>query len=139
VFRKLRKLASLENSLIVLLTAEIISDTYYKALYAATESASLRSICTQIDQDEEMHINFQCYTLGLFYQKRSLVGKLWTRLFHTVLTVGTIVIVWFHHRPVLKAGGYSIFAWAKSVLREFARADLMITRKIGLSIRTQHV
>src|ERR1700687_801149 len=46
VFRKLRGLAGLELSLTVLVTAELISVAYYRALREATGSLTLRIICT---------------------------------------------------------------------------------------------
>lgn len=93
VFRRLRKLGSLENSVMVLITAEIIAAVYYKALKRVTDSVLLRSICKQILIDELMHINFQSYTLRQFYLKRSTPGKMSSRLIHRLLMIGTTFIV----------------------------------------------
>jgi hypothetical protein len=48
VFRWLRQWASLEHTLRVLLTAEIIAAVYYQALYQATYSGLLQQICRRI-------------------------------------------------------------------------------------------
>jgi len=52
VFRKLRNLASLENSVMVLITAEIIATVYYIALKNATDSRTLKTLCRQILANE---------------------------------------------------------------------------------------
>ena len=67
IFRFLRKLAGLEGTVTVLLTAEIISMIYYQALRNATSSRTLRQICRQILIDEEMHLRFQSFTLSMIY------------------------------------------------------------------------
>lgn len=126
IFRKLRKLGSLENSVLVLITAEIIATVYYKALYRATQSRTLKSLCSQILEDEEMHINFQSFTLRQFYQKRSSAGRRFVRGFHRLLMFGTTVLVWFHHIRVLKAGAYTLRTFVDEVFTEFNRSHHMI-------------
>lgn len=66
VFRWLRKSAGLENTIRVLLTAEIISKIYYVGLCKTTGSSLLKKICNQILKDEDQHIAFQCDTLNPF-------------------------------------------------------------------------
>ena len=68
VFRKLRKLAGIENSIMILLIAEIISKVYYAALKKATGSVLLQKICSQVLKDEDQHINFQCHTLQIMFR-----------------------------------------------------------------------
>src|SRR5258706_2208578 len=79
VFRWLRKSAGLENTIRVLLTAEIISKVYYVALLNATGSLLLKKICTQILKDEDQHIAFQCDTLNPFYRKKNYIEKFFVR------------------------------------------------------------
>jgi hypothetical protein len=108
VFRWLRKLAGIENTVRVLLVAEIIAKVYYKGLHEATGSVLLKKICTQILCDEDYHIRFQCDALRVFYQKKSFFAKLFIKSWHTTLMTGTIFVVWWHHRKVLSKGGYSL-------------------------------
>lgn len=126
VFRWLRSLASLENSVIVLITAEIIAAVYYQALAKSTRSETLKAICGQILKDEEMHINFQSFTLQQFYLRRNLLSRFWIRLYHAVLMAGTTLVVWGGHRKVLKSGGFTLFVFSKNVFGEFLRSDKMI-------------
>ncbi len=126
IFRKLRTLSGLENSVIVLLTAEIIAAVYYKALRDATSSEDLRKICKQILIDEEMHINFQSHTLKKHLERKSHLGAKCIRTFHEILMAGTIVIVWHEHKNVLTAGGYKFQNFQKEVWKEFQRAQKMI-------------
>jgi len=129
VFRWLRKSAGLENTIRVLLTAEIISKVYYVALHNATGSLLLKKICTQILKDEDQHIAFQCDTLNPFYQRKSFINKFFTRSWHFILMTGTILVVWFHHRKVLKTGEYKFKNFISSALNVFFEAEASIKRK----------
>lgn len=135
IFRKLRTLASLENSVMVLITAEIIAAGYYKALLKATSSNVLRNICKQILLDEEMHLNFQSYTLSIFYKQKSKAHQKLVRMTHLMLMIGTILIVWMSHRRVLKAGGYGLRSFANDVLSEFRRCDRMVKGLLPINNR----
>jgi hypothetical protein len=135
VFRGLRKMAGLENSVTILLTAEVISAIYYTGLYKATNSNTLKLMCNRILIDEEMHINFQTFTLGEFYKKKSNLGKLTNRIFHRTLMTGTTIIVWFGHKKVLKNGGYSFPKFYKNVFEEYNRAVNMIKGKLEIELR----
>lgn len=128
VFRKLRQLASLENSVTILITAEIIAAIYYQALRDATHSKNLKMICEQILIDEEMHINFQSYTLQIFYEKKSRFRKWTSRLFHRILMKGTILVVWLHHKKVYQAGGFSFKKFYQATWQEFKRAENMLMK-----------
>lgn len=134
VFRGLRSLAGLENSVIVLLTAEIIAAVYYKALRDATGSPELKAICKRILIDEEMHINFQSFTLREHFTSKTPLQKSLIRLFHRTLMRGTILVVWSSHKSVLKAGGYTLIKFATEVLTEFKRSEDMITGKKDIEL-----
>jgi hypothetical protein len=125
-FRWMRKFAGLENSVTVLVTAEIIAKVYYKALLNCTGSALLRKICAQILKDEDQHIIFQCYALSLFYGKKNVTRKFLTRSFHFVLMVGTILIVWIYHRKVLKRGGYNFNKFFVETVSIFFEAEEIV-------------
>ena len=106
VFRWLRKLGGIQNTVRILLIAEIIAKVYYRALYNATDSVLLKKICLQVLSDEESHIGFQCDLLKIFYERQSLAGKFLTRNWKLFLMTGTTLVVWFYHKNVLKRGGY---------------------------------
>jgi len=126
VFRGLRRFAGLEMSITVLLTAETIAAVYYKALGRATSSVDLQRICADILRDEEMHINFQSYTINLLQRDRSWLHRKCLRYAHQFLMAGTIAVVYVGHGRVLRAGGYTAWQFAREVQREFMRADAMI-------------
>ena len=129
VFRSLRKWAGLEGTVTVLLTAEIISMVYYKALESATHSVLLRQICRQILVDEEMHLRFQSFALLLLYEKKSRPGILFSGLLHTTLMGGTLIMVWLYHKKVLQADGYGFFSFFKEVWKEFRKCERMIINR----------
>jgi rubrerythrin len=131
VFRRLRKLAGLEGTITVLLTAEIMAIPYYKALHRATGSNLLRQICKQILIDEEMHLRFQSYTLRILYQRKTRLSTLFSRLLHNILMTGTIVMVWFYHHRVLRAGDFGFTGFARMSWQEFVRCKAMMKDEIS--------
>jgi hypothetical protein len=128
-FRWLRKLAGLEGTVTVLLTAEIISMVYYKALKLITTSALLRQICKQILIDEEMHLRFQSFALGLLYKRKIRITFFISKLLHNILMAGTIIMVWLYHKKVLRAGSYNFFTFFHEVWKEFLKCGRMIKDK----------
>lgn len=134
-FRKIRTLSGLENSITILITAEIIAAVYYKGLLKATESPSLRKICERILVDEEMHINFQSFTLRQIYSSKNKFQKLLYNSLHKILMLGTIIVVWFDHRNVLVSGDYSFSIFQKEVLSEFNRSKNMISGKMPIKLK----
>lgn len=134
VFRFLRKATGLEGTVTVLLTAEIIAVDYYKALQNATSSPLLQKICGQILVDEEMHLCFQSYTLNVLYARKSRVSVFFSRAIHRVLMTGTIVMVWFSHRAVFAAGGYSFISFFKGAWKEFRKCEKMIKKNSNVKV-----
>lgn len=129
IFRLLRKLNGLENTIIVLVTAEIIAKIYYQALMKATSSLILKQICHQILRDEAEHISFQCCALRNMFEKKKIVGKFISRSWHLSLMLLTILVVWLHHRKVLKNGGYYFSKFFLETLLVFFNADEMVKQK----------
>ncbi|QHQ59042.1 hypothetical protein [Bacillus velezensis] len=126
VFRRLRRFASLEQSITVLLTAEIIAAVYYDALKNVTGSVCLRSICGQILIDEEKHIEFQAEALHKFGRRRLKITNTCAVFSRFILLTGTLPVVWLYHRKVLKAGGKHFFVYLKEAYQEYVRAETLI-------------
>jgi hypothetical protein len=107
VFRRLRNvLGTLEMSIAVLITAELMAQVYYDALRAATRSAILQSLCDQILRDEARHVEFQAERLGVLRAKRLAFSYLTTMLCQRVLFAVTCGVVWPVHRRVFRCAGY---------------------------------
>ena len=120
VFRRLRALAGLELSLTVLVTAEFIAVPYYRALRAATNSLTLKVICTRILDDEANHLKFQASMLARVAGRRPAIAQsLFTRM-HRLFLLGTILVVWFEHRSLFKAAGYTFRRFVEETLAEFS-------------------
>ena len=132
IFRLLRKLAGLEGTVTVLLTAEIISMIYYRALAKATSSGLLQSICKQILVDEEMHLRFQSNTLKKIYASKIGISILVSNIIHRLLMAGTILMVWVFHRRVLKAGGFNCISFFIEVWHVFLHCKKMIAGKANM-------
>jgi hypothetical protein len=122
VFRRLRiVLGTLEISIGVLVTAEIIAKIYYGALRDATNSVVLRAICEQILRDEYRHVEFQTEQLAIMRLNRE-AAMLWLTLAaHRILFSGTVLVVGWSHRKTLARGGFSLRAFRRACMREFAR------------------
>jgi hypothetical protein len=128
VLRLLRQ-TGLENTIRVMLTAEIIAKVYYVALADVTNSLLLKKLCQQILKDEDQHIAFHCFTLSSFYKRKSLLGKLLVRSWHFVLMTGTALVVWWHHNKVFKSGGFSFGKFLSSTFHIFHEAESAIRNK----------
>jgi len=129
VFRWLRNTGGIQNTVNILLIAEIIAKVYYKALHHATGSVLLKRICLQILSDEEEHIRFQCDMLKIFHNRQSWLTNLIIRNFQVFLMTGTTLIVWWFHRRVLKRGGYYFGKYFFETLSIFFAAEKDIKSK----------
>ena len=135
VFRWLRKAGGIQNTVSILLVAEIIAKVYYRALHDATESDLLRKICLQILRDEEEHIRFQCDLLKIFHGRRSWISNFVAGNFQLLLMTGTTLIVWWYHKNVLKRGGYYFGRYFFETLSIFFRASQQIKNRNSFSGR----
>jgi undecaprenyl diphosphate synthase len=124
VFRRLRNIAgTLEISIAVLVTAEIIAKVYYPALREATRSTVLRALCDQIVRDERAHVDFQTHQLARLRAGRSAALLLVTRALQRLLFLGTTLVVWLCHRPVFRRSGLGFAGFSRTCWTEFG-ADL---------------
>lgn len=123
VFRRLRNLVgTLEISIAVLITAEIIAKVYYAVLRNATSSVVLRRICDQILRDEQRHVQFQAEQLAKLRAGRRPAGKVVVLSLQRFLYFGTVPVVWFFHREVIRRGGLPFGAWWAACWREYRGA-----------------
>jgi len=123
IFRRLRRLAGLELSLRVLVTAEIIAVPYYRALRSATKSQLLASISTRILEDEAGHLRFQSSMLSRLAAGRSVLLRALVSRMHKLFLCGTACVVWIGHRAVFRAAGYSFKRFVEESVSEFAALD----------------
>ncbi|MDN5200447.1 ferritin-like domain-containing protein [Fulvivirgaceae bacterium BMA10] len=133
-FRKIRNLFGLELSITVLVTAEIIAAVYYKALKLATGSSLLKSLCDQILIDEDKHLEFQAHTMAILNREQNYASIFTKRLLHKMFMAATIMLVWFYHGSILKAGGYNFLKYWKDVFQVFNTVDTLIWNKLKKSM-----
>ena len=119
VFRALRKHVPFEVSVTVLITAELIALTYYKALQAATTSEVLPAICERILEEETAHVDYESGLLA--HLRRGGAHAFLADRAHRFLYFGTVLVVFWDHRAVLRAGGYGLPAFWRSCWSEFDR------------------
>ncbi len=119
VFRALRKHVPFEVSVTIPITAELIALTHYKALRGATTSQVLPAICERILEEETAHVDDESRLLA--YLRRGAVHAFLADRVHRFLYFGTVLVVFWDHRAVLRAGGYGLSAFWRSCWFEFDR------------------
>jgi len=122
-FRRLRHLlGTLEISIAVLITAELIAQVYYAALHRATHASVLRQLCVQILRDEASHVQFQAERLGILRSRRRLPLYWATMLCQRALFAATCCAIWPLHRRVFRTGGFNFARYWGEAWRCFADA-----------------
>jgi hypothetical protein len=114
VFRRIRRLAELELSLGVLLTAELIGNVYYRALEVATECQRLRLLCRMMVADELAHIGFESDLLLSIRAAKPAPVRFALDMAHRTFLMGTALVVWTTHRAVLAKAGYGLFGFLRA-------------------------
>jgi hypothetical protein len=130
VFRRLRRLAGLELTLTVLVTAELIAVPYDRALRGATGSPILKMICTRILEDESNRLKFQSSMVARLASTRPAALRRALNEVHRLFLMGTMLVVWIEHHAVFEATGYRFRRFKNKTLLEFsvwkiARSGLM--------------
>ncbi|HEX5735881.1 MAG TPA: hypothetical protein VF131_23850 [Blastocatellia bacterium] len=120
VFRRLRKNVGYELTITVLITAELISVVYYRALKGATNSKLLASICDKILADEEAHIKYESEMINQIRDSKPASVRQVTVFLHRFLFLGTMLVVFFNHKRVLKRGGCGFYDFWRSCWAEFS-------------------
>jgi hypothetical protein len=121
VFRRLRKNVGYETTITVLITAEIISLVYYRALKKATNSKLLKSICDKILADEVEHVRYESEMINSIRDTRPALVKNSTAFLHQFLFLGTIIVVFLNHKRVLERGGYDFSEFWVACWSEFSK------------------
>lgn len=115
VFRRLRKYLGFEVSITVLITAEMLALIFYDALKEATSSLLLKKICEKILVDETSHVRYESELIEYIHSQKSLFTRIVARFLHRFLFFGTVLVVYFEHRRVIKEGGYTLTRfWSSS-------------------------
>ncbi len=136
-FRWLRRGVGLEQSIVVVISAELIAMIYYAALRDATNSRVLHRICEQILQDEVEHIRFQCERLAMIRQHSSRWQVAMSHALHRAFFGVTCLVVWRRHRRALRAGGFGFLAFWRGARHEMHKAvRLMDPRNTTLAVES---
>jgi hypothetical protein len=120
VFRRLRRLAGLELSLYVLISAELIGIVYYRALEAATDCRRLVMLCRTLVSDELAHVGFESQLLLALRARRADAVQILMRSAHRAFFAGTVGVVWLTHRSVLRRAGYGARSFLRVCLSQYA-------------------
>lgn len=122
IFRSLRRGTNLELALSVLVTAEMIANVYYAAVYLATQSPVLRTLCEQILHDEAAHVQFHIERLAQIRMGRPDLIQRSILILHRLLFYGACTVVWSKHSQVFHSTGMNFSTYSQQCWREFAAA-----------------
>lgn len=119
LFRKIRGLNThMEFWTIAVITVESTAQIFYQCLKDATKCNLLKQICTDILIDEAAHITFQTERLSLLYNDKNALMRFFTYYFYTCFYFSTLLVVWFAHRKLFKAGHVNFSKyWMKMTLK----------------------
>jgi hypothetical protein len=120
VFRLARRVAGFELYLHVLICAELIGKVYYRALEAATGCERLRVLCRILVCEELAHVGFESQLLLALRAARPAPVRALIRAAHRGFFAGTVCVVWWTHRPVLRRAGYDARSFLRSCLAQYA-------------------
>lgn len=119
IFRRIRKPFGFKTSLSVLITAEIISLVYYRALREATGSRLLKAICGKIIEDEKAHVEYESALIRFAQDEGGAWERQAWRMAQRILFEGTVAVVYREHRSVLWGGGYGFARFHADCWAEF--------------------
>jgi hypothetical protein len=119
VFRQVRKLAGYELMTSVLISAELIGNVYYRALEVATGCRRLQVLCRMLVSDELAHVGFESEMLHAIRAKRPAPLRVATQMAHRFFFLSAACVVWFTHRPVLRAAGYRLSSFLRACDAQF--------------------
>lgn len=132
IFRRLRKNVGYELSITVLITAEIISLVYYKALRGCTHSQLLRRICDKILSDERAHVKYESAMLYDIRQEKYATSLALIAFLHRFLYFGTSLVVYLTHRKVFRKGGYNFSRYWSDCWREFSNCFAVTPEQLAV-------
>ncbi|WIX78452.1 ferritin-like domain-containing protein [Amycolatopsis carbonis] len=116
VFVWLRRALGLRLELMVLLIAEVVALSYYKALRDGTGDPLTREVAARILADEERHVPFHCAQLKDAFP--GVKGKLAAGGWRVVMA-GALAAVLFDHGRALRTLGVTRLRFAAEVLGRF--------------------
>jgi hypothetical protein len=120
VFRRLRKNVGYEVTITVLITAELISVVYYRALKRATNSKLLAGVCDKILADEAAHIKYESEIINHIRDSKPAAVRHVTAFLHRFLFFGTMLVVFLNHKRVLKRAGCGFYDYWEACWVEFS-------------------
>lgn len=127
IFRILRRMMGLECGVIILVTAEMIALSYYTALSNATNSKLLKTICSQMLNDELKHVVLQSDTLFRISKDRNkIINKLIRRIRKLVMGI-TSFVVWTKYKKLFIKGNYT-YKIFKNNCKEYLEESIKIEK-----------
>ena len=119
IFRLIRSISGYELSITVLITAEIISLTYYNALSKATKNNLLKDICLKIIEEERKHVLYESMLLKNMRKQKMRISQLLIFFSHKLFFLCSVLLVLMDHRKVIFMGGFNAYSFYVKNIEEF--------------------
>ena len=119
IFRLIRSISGYELSITVLITAEIISLTYYRALSKATKNNLLKDICLKIIEEERKHVLYESMLLKNMRKQKMRISQLLIFVSHKLFFLCSVLLVLMDHRKVIFSGGFNAYSFCVKNIEEF--------------------
>ena len=119
LFGLMRWPVRLDRRLTLLISAELIEISYYRALESVTDCQRLRLLCRIIVSDKLAHVGFVSEVLAMLQAGRAVRFCIFTQPAHRTLFAGTAFIVWLSHRSVLRRAGHSARSFLRCCLAQY--------------------
>lgn len=128
LFRKTRYFnTNMELWTLTVITVESTAQVFYQCLKDATGCKLLKQICTDILIDEAYHIDFQLERLYILFRNKSFFKRLMIEKFYFIFYYATILVVWFAHKKLFKAGGVSFINYLRKMKFKYRKTIRRIT------------
>jgi hypothetical protein len=129
----LRRLAGLEEELLVLLVPEMIAQRYFRALRDGTNDPGLRAVFGRIVSDEDGHVAFHVDFLRRRFVRLPLARRILLRAGWRIIFRGACLVVMLGHRAALRATGVSLaaFWWDCGLIFDEVAAALFRRAPVG--------
>ena len=140
LFRQVRYFnTNMELWTLAVIVVESTAQIFYEALGHATSCPLLKEICTDILTDEVEHIVFQKERLSIIYDSKSPFSKAWRKPAYKLFFFFVSQLVWFAHRQLFKAGGFSYQTYSEEMIGKYNQTIIAVVEAARTPVRNKNI
>jgi hypothetical protein len=115
----IRGLVGLHGQLSMLISAELTTIVYYRALESVTDCQRLRLLCRVVVSDKLAHVGFESELLARLRAGRPASLQALMRPAQWACCSSVAIVVWWTHRRVLRRAGHGARSFLRSCLTQY--------------------